>query len=100
MDSFKFQVLQMRESAAQEWLRVWAAIYERDSGYDQTEYRALIGKHSAFSAEDFRRIGKWKDAANTENQWRPNVAQVAYEIWERAAKELPQCPAESGVTAF
>jgi hypothetical protein len=45
-------------------------------------------------------IGKWKDDATTANQWKPNVASVAYLVWERAAEELPKCPDESGVAVF
>ena len=87
----------MRYSTPQEWLRVWAGLYQ---GYDETEYRDLIEKHKSFSAEDFRRIGKWKDGATTQGQWKPNVASVAYLIWEQAADELPNCSEESEVVAF
>ena len=97
MSQFRFQVLEMRDSAPQEWLRVWAGRYQ---GYDETEYGDLIEKHQLLSAEDFRRIGKWKDDATTEDQWKPNVASVAYLIWERAAEELPKCPEESEVAVF
>jgi hypothetical protein len=97
MSQFKFQVLEMRDSTPREWLCVWAGRYQ---GYDEPEYRELIEKHNLLSAEDFRRIGKWKDDATTVNQWRPNVASVAYLIWEQAAEELPKCPDESGVAGF
>ena len=91
MSQFRFQVLEMRYSTPQEWLSWWAKRYDYKTDYDP-EYRALIEKHKSFSAEDFRRIGKWKDGATTEVQWKPNVASVAYLIWERAAKKLPKCP--------
>jgi hypothetical protein len=97
MSQFRFQVQEMRDSTPREWLCVWAGRYQ---GYDETEYGDLIEKHKLLSAEDFRRIGKWKDDATTENQWKPNVASVAYLIWERAAQELPKCPDESGVAVF
>ena len=87
----------MRDSTPREWLCAWAGRYQ---GYDEAEYGDLIEKHKLLSAEDFRRIGKWKDDATTENQWKPNVASVAYLIWERAAEELPKCPDESGVAVF
>ena len=87
----------MRDSPPQEWLRVWAGRYQ---GYDEKEYWDLIEKSKSFSAEDFRRIGKWKDGATTEVQWKPNVASVAYLIWEQAAEELPRCPEENEVVAF
>jgi hypothetical protein len=97
MAQFRFQVLEMRASTPQEWLRVWAARY---GGYDEAEYRALIEKHKSLLAEDFRRIGKWKDDATTDDQWKPNVASVAYVIWEQAVAELPGCPTEGTVAAF
>jgi hypothetical protein len=97
MSQFRFQVLEMKDSPPQDWLRVWAGLYR---GYDETEYRDLIEKHESFSAEDFRRIGKWKDGVTTEGPWKPNVASVAYLIWEQAAKELPKCPEESAVVDF
>ena len=97
MSQFIFQVLQMRCCTPQEWLRVWAGLYQ---GYDETEYMDLIEKHKSFSPEDFRRIGKWKDGVTTEGQWKPNVASVAYLIWEKAAEELPNCPEESEMVAF
>ena len=75
----------------------WAGLYQ---GYDETEYRDLIEKHKSFTAEDFRRIGKWKDGATTEGQWKANVASVAYLIWEQATEELPNCPGENGVGTF
>jgi hypothetical protein len=87
----------MRVSAPREWLHVWAARYQ---GYDEPEYKELIQKHSLLSTEDFMSIGKWKDGAKTANQWKPNVASVAYLIWERAAKELPKCPDENRVADF
>ena len=87
----------MRDSPPQEWLRVWAARYQSD---DDPEYRKLIAKYESLSAEDFERIGKWKDGAKTERQWRPNVASVAYRIWMQAATELPKCPEGSEVASF
>ena len=97
MTQFRFQVQEMKDSTPKEWLHVWTAGYQ---GYDETEYGDLIEKHKLLSAEDFRRIGKWKDDATTENQWKPNVASVAYLIWEQATKELPKCPEDNEVAAF
>jgi hypothetical protein len=51
-------------------------------------------------SDDFRRIGKWKDSVTTEARWKPNVASVAFQIWEQAAKELPPCPPDIEVYAF
>src|SRR5690242_19449704 len=94
---FRFLILDVRDGTPQEWLRVWAARYPRD---DEKEYRDLIAKHKSFSADDFVRIGKWKDGATTELQWRPNVASVAYLIWELVAEKLPKCPEERDLAVF
>ena len=66
----------MRQGTPQEWLCRWAARYELAS-IDDVEYRALIERHKSFAANDFIRIGKWKDAATAEGRWKPNVASVA-----------------------
>jgi hypothetical protein len=87
----------MKEASPQEWVRVWAARYR---GYDEEEYLYLIGKNGSLSAEEFVRIGKWKDRVKTERQWRSNVASVAYQIWMHAAQELPSCPKEDAVKAI
>jgi hypothetical protein len=97
MRQFRFQVLEMKDTSSQEWLRVWSARY---SGYDEKVYADLIAKHKSFSAEDFERIGKWKDGVTRERQWKQNVASVAYLIWKQAAKELPKCPGDSDLAAF
>src|ERR1700730_17392002 len=99
MSEFRFQVLEMRDSTPQGWLSWWAKRYENLTDYDP-EYTILIKQHKSFSAEDLRRIGKWKDGATTESKWKSNVASVAYLICEQAAEELPRCPEESEVAAF
>ena len=69
---------------AARWLRVWAELYpEKD--YDRAEYGELIANHKIFAANDFIRIGKWKDGARTESKWKANVDQVAYQILTQAA---------------
>ncbi len=83
----------------QEWLREWADRYP-SKDYPESEYSELIANYKSLSAEDFIRIGKWKDAARTEGEWKPNVASVAYEIWMQAAQESPKCPEENEVEAF
>lgn len=98
MSHFKFQVLEMRASTPQEWLRRWAESYDRKVG-DDPEYRQLIARCKSFSPDDFREIGKWKDGA-TGGRYKPNMASVAYPIWEQAANELPKCPEESKVATF
>jgi hypothetical protein len=97
MRQFRFQVLEMKDTSPREWLQVWSARY---GGYDEKEYADLIAKHESFSAEDFERIGRWKDDVTKESQWKPNVASVAYLIWKQAAQELPKCPKEDDVAAF
>jgi hypothetical protein len=99
MSQFRFQVLEMRQSTPQEWLCRWARRYELTSD-DDGEYWALIERHKSSTADDFIRIGKWKDGATTEGRWKPNVASVACLIWLQAAKELPRCPEESRVKGF
>ena len=94
MCQFRFQVLEMKDTSPQEWLRAWSARYDGD---DEEEYRKLIAEHKSFSSEHFVRIGKWKDGVTTESKWKPNIAPVAYLIWKKAAQELPKCPEENAV---
>jgi hypothetical protein len=70
--------------------------------YDSEEYEDLIriAKIKSFTADDFERIGKWKDRVKTDLQWKPNVASVAYLIWKEAGQELPRCPGEGQVSTF
>lgn len=74
MSQFRFLVVDVRDTDPQEWLRVWASQY---AGYDEKEYKELIDKAALFTADDFVRIGKWKDGVTTELQWKPNIASVA-----------------------
>lgn len=74
---------------------LWARSYDRD----EMEYEDLISRHTALSAQDFEKIGQWKDAALKEGKavtgkWKPNVASVAYAIWMQAASELPKSPSD------
>jgi len=97
MSNYKFLVLVAKDCSPQEWLRVWADRYSQD---DDPEYEYLIERRNSLAAEDFERIGKWKDGVKTELQWKPNVASVAYRIWMEAAQELPRCPEDGQVKAF
>jgi hypothetical protein len=97
MSRFRFRTLDGSDIAPQEWLRVWSGRYPSN---DYAGYGELIAKHESLSAEDFVQMGKWKDAAKTERQWKPDVASVAYRIWMQAASELPKCPEGSQVAAF
>lgn len=76
---------------------MWAQRYPSNNYVGHTE---LIQKYKSFSADDFVRIGKWKDAVKTEGKWKENVASVAYLIWMQAASELPKCPEDSEVENF
>ena len=98
MSQLNFRVLEMRRSEPEEWLNFWAKRYP--ASYDEAKYNDLIKRHASLSADDFRRIGQWKDEATTDNQWKPNVASVAYRIWEQAADELPKCPQGKAIAAF
>jgi hypothetical protein len=93
----RFRSTDGRDIAPQEWLHLWAALYPRkyDPGHD-----SLIAKNGPLSAEDFERIGRWKDDAEAEGKWKPNIASVAYVIWREAASELPKCPDECSVADF
>lgn len=74
------------------WLRIWAPKYP-DKGYPG--YEALISRFNSHppSAPDIECVGKWKDRANSDKKWKPNIASVAYEIWMEAANEISACPA-------
>jgi hypothetical protein len=88
----------MRGSTPQEWLRVWAERYPED--YLEDIYRDLIARYESLSSEDFEKIGKWKDNAWRESVWKANVARVAYQIWMKAAEELPVFPDGSEPETF
>jgi len=94
---FRFRSTDGRDIAPQEWLRMWAGLFPHryNQGHDD-----LIMKYESLLADDFERIGRWKDAANSDAKWKPNVASVAYPIWMQAASELPRCPEEIGVADF
>ena len=99
MDKFRFQSLDGRDIAPQEWLRLWAELYPEKT-YDRAAYAELIASHKNLVANDFVRIGKWKDGVSTESRWKANVASVAYRIWMQAASEMPKCPEGKGVADF
>src|SRR5579863_3508566 len=77
---------------------MWAALYPT-SKYG-AEHDKLIAKPELLSAAYFVRIGRWKDAAQAESKWKPNVASVAFQIWMNAASIPPRCPDESQVADF
>jgi hypothetical protein len=83
----------------QRWLLVWAAEFNTKK-YDEKTHDELISKRRLLQASDFERIGQWKDAANSDGRWKPNVASVAYDIWMKAASERPTCPPQNRVEQF
>ncbi len=95
---FRFRSPDGRDITPEEWLRTWAALYPT-SKYG-AEHDKLIMEHEPLSAAYIVRIGRWKDAAETNSKWKLNVASVAFQIWMEAASELPGCPHESPVDAF
>jgi hypothetical protein len=94
---FEFLSLDGTAIAPKEWLELWA---ERYPSKEYSGYEDLIARHNIFSHADIEQIGRWKDAAKTEQKWRPNVASVAYEIWMQAASELPRCPGDEQTADF
>jgi hypothetical protein len=63
MTGLRFQILEIKDSTPQEWLRLWA---DRYNWADDQEHRELIARHVSLTADDFERIGKWKDGLTTE----------------------------------
>ena len=105
MSPFSFRSSYGSEIEPKEWLLWWAALYQ---GTDDPEHKRLTDKYESLSYEDFEQIGQWKDGAGTETSggwkkngnWKPNVASVAYQVWMKAASELPRCPDAAGVAGF
>jgi hypothetical protein len=97
MNLLRFHSPDGRDIAPHEWLLIWGALYP--ARYD-SEHDDLISKDGSLSSADFVRIGRWKDNANTDGRWKPNVASVAYQIWMESSSELPVCPDESRVVDF
>jgi len=73
---------------ALQWLNEWEPKYPSNK-YDEKQYETLIGKEGILSTDDFIQIGRWKDAAQSNDKWRPNVASVAFPAWRDASVELP-----------
>jgi hypothetical protein len=83
-----------RKITIQQWLDLWRHNY---APKDENEYQELIKKHLSYSAEDFERIGQWKDGALKhgvviKGRWKPNLASVAYDVWMHAASVKPKNP--------
>jgi len=103
MSSLRFRSLDGQDISPEKWLGIWSRRYKdtvRRFADDERAYRELIAKQGELSGADFERIGRWKDGAWGEGQWKTNVAMVAYEVWMQAAKETPVCPDENRVALF
>jgi hypothetical protein len=87
MSRFRYRSPDRKDISPEAWLQIWSARY---AVKDYPGYEELIAKHRSFSAIDFERIGRWKDGVLKDDNWRPNVAMVAYKIWMQAARELPR----------
>jgi len=90
----------LQNASAKAWLDRWAEAYDCDYARYEPAYRTLMERHRAFTADDFREIGKWKDQAWGKNRYKPNVASVAHEVWELAARKKPECPLRDQVREF
>jgi hypothetical protein len=100
MGNLNFRFIGWRGVTPEQWLRQWSALYGAMAGYDDEEYCELIRAQGALSGAHFERIGRWKDSAETDARWKPNIASVAYDIWMKAASEMPKCPPENRVEEF
>jgi hypothetical protein len=98
----QFKILEVRSCDPCEWLASWSAKYGELAGFDENEYAELIdlARQNSFPLKYFERVGRWKDSANSEGRWKPNVASVAYIIWLQAEAEQPQCPSNEEAVSF
>jgi hypothetical protein len=97
----EFKILEVRECDPRSWFVSWSAKY-KDPIDVEKEYAALISlaRQNSFPPAYFERVGKWKDSANSDGRWKPNVASVAYLIWRQAEDEQPRCPTADLVVSF
>jgi hypothetical protein len=100
MKSADFQYLGFANVPPALWLKQWSSLYPMLAGYDEDEYRDLIRRHETLTDADFERIGRWKDDATSDAKWKPNIASVAFEIWMKAAAQLPREPRPDLVAQF
>jgi len=98
----QFKIVEVRECDPVLWLATWAAEYGGSAGFDEDEYAQLIdlARQNSTPVGYFERVGRWKDSANTNGRWKPNVASVAYVIWLQAEAEQPCCPADEQAVSF
>lgn len=100
MPNFRIVVTQACDAGT--WLDTWSAEYDKSSGNDETEYTKLIELSARTTDTEgfYERIGRWKDSANSDRRWQPNVASVAYPIWQVAEQVRPTCPVPEQVIPF
>lgn len=98
MAKLEFRGINGQSTDPNSWLATWCQRYPEG---DYSGYEELVSKHDRFTAHDIERVGRWKDAAQTDAKWKPNTASVAFSVWMQAAGELPSCPqTEQGVADF
>lgn len=87
----QFKIVEVQPCDPDVWLAAWAAKYDDSASFDEDEYTQLIGlaQQNGLPAKYFERVGRWKDSANIDRRWKPNVASVAYIVWLQAEAEQP-----------
>jgi hypothetical protein len=98
----QFKIVEVRACDPDVWLATWSTKYEDSAGFDEDEYTQLIdlAQQNSRPAKYFERVGRWKDSANTDGRWKPNVASVAYVIWLQAEAEQPHRPENEQALSF
>jgi hypothetical protein len=82
---FDFRLPDGNQTCGAVWLYEWASRYPRGK---YPSIGDLLARHDSLSSDDFVRLGRWKDGALKGGKWRPNVASVAYPVWQEAASSL------------
>lgn len=98
MSRFKFLYPEWREVEPSGWLEQWAG---RFGDGDNPEYFALIAKQGRLTSDDFEQVGRWKEGClnPSHGSWKTGTPK-GYDVWMQAKAETPECPEESGVSAF
>lgn len=105
MADFSFRYPEWREVEPATWLSRWADRFKtwdaKHGNRDNGTYFELVAKGSNLTAEDFERLGQWKEQC-----WEPNLGRwksgtpAAYDVWMQAKAELPTRPPESALESF
>jgi hypothetical protein len=93
-----FRYPECREIDPPAWVAWWAA---RHGGADNPQYFELIAKRGKRSADDFERVGKWKEGCLKpgNGRWKTGTP-TAYDAWMQAKAQLPKCPDTTEITTF